>query len=224
MRYSSSRIVIALSILACTLAVAESVQGAAVILRNTGVAANGSLYSNDQLTDNKYNLVSSPLGANITPFARAAAGGFPVGPWLADNSTSRWITPTIADNHAVGTYTYSTTFDLTGLIASTANVNGRWASDNNAVMRLNGSQVSLSPSFTAWTNFNITNFFVAGVNVLEFVVTNAAGTVGNPTGLRVEMSGTATPVPEPASIAMWSLGALGLVFARRKRQQMKLAV
>ena len=30
-------------------------------------------------------------------------------------------------------------------------------------------------------------------------------------------------VPEPASVAMWGLGALGLVFARRKRQQMKLA-
>ena len=31
------------------------------------------------------------------------------------------------------------------------------------------------------------------------------------------------PVPEPASIAMWGLGAIGLVFARRKRQQKKLA-
>ena len=29
-------------------------------------------------------------------------------------------------------------------------------------------------------------------------------------------------VPEPASIAMWGLGALGLVFARRKRRQTKL--
>ena len=33
----------------------------------------------------------------------------------------------------------------------------------------------------------------------------------------------ASPVPEPASFAMWGLGALGVVFARRKRQQMKLA-
>ena len=30
-------------------------------------------------------------------------------------------------------------------------------------------------------------------------------------------------VPEPASLAMWGLGAIGLMFARRKRQQMKLA-
>ncbi len=30
-------------------------------------------------------------------------------------------------------------------------------------------------------------------------------------------------VPEPASLAMWSLGALGMMFALRKRQQKKLA-
>ena len=31
------------------------------------------------------------------------------------------------------------------------------------------------------------------------------------------------PVPEPSSIAMFGIGALGLIFARRKRQQTKLA-
>ena len=34
---------------------------------------------------------------------------------------------------------------------------------------------------------------------------------------------TNSPVPEPASLAMWSVGALGAMFARRKRQQKKLA-
>jgi hypothetical protein len=36
-------------------------------------------------------------------------------------------------------------------------------------------------------------------------------------------NGSFDPVPEPASIAMWSLGALGMMFAGRKRRQMKLA-
>ncbi|MBL8820268.1 MAG: PEP-CTERM sorting domain-containing protein [Planctomyces sp.] len=35
--------------------------------------------------------------------------------------------------------------------------------------------------------------------------------------------GAAQPVPEPASLAMWGVGALGVMFARRKRQQIKLA-
>ena len=38
------------------------------------------------------------------------------------------------------------------------------------------------------------------------------GDAGNPSG-----------VPEPASMAMWGLGALGMMFAGRKRRQMKLA-
>ena len=32
-----------------------------------------------------------------------------------------------------------------------------------------------------------------------------------------------SPVPEPASLAMWGVGAIGLVFAGRKRRQLKLA-
>lgn len=35
---------------------------------------------------------------------------------------------------------------------------------------------------------------------------------------------SSTAVPEPASLAMWGLGAVGLMFARRKRQQRKLSV
>ena len=34
--------------------------------------------------------------------------------------------------------------------------------------------------------------------------------------------GDTNTVPEPASLAMWGLGAIGIVFARRKRQQKKL--
>lgn len=34
---------------------------------------------------------------------------------------------------------------------------------------------------------------------------------------------TSAAVPEPASLAMWGIGALGMAFARRKRHQMKLA-
>lgn len=36
-------------------------------------------------------------------------------------------------------------------------------------------------------------------------------------------SGGTTTVPEPSSLAMWGIGALGMMFARRKRQKKKLA-
>ena len=47
-----------------------------------------------------------------------------------------------------------------------------------------------------------------------------ASAVGNFT---LVLGDGAAPVPEPASIAMWGLGALGMVFARRKRRQMMMA-
>ena len=51
--------------------------------------------------------------------------------------------------------------------------------------------------------------------------------VGNPPGTDSQafaFGGTSTaPVPEPASLAMWGLGALGMMFARRKRRQMMIA-
>ncbi len=43
---------------------------------------------------------------------------------------------------------------------------------------------------------------MAGVNTLEFVVTNFEGTVGNPTGVRVEVSGTGMPSAPPTPGAL----------------------
>ena len=94
-----------------------------------------------------------------------------------------------------------------------------------------------TPTLTAGTTYWITTQSIDYVGAWNFNNTGAIGlaTFSHDSGVswnsptnetlgafRINGDQAAT-VPEPASIAMWGLGALGLVFARRKRQQMKLA-
>ena len=79
-----------------------------------------------------------------------------------------------------------------------ARIAGRWSTDNRGTdIQINGtSTVQSSTSHEAWTSFQITSGFVAGTNRLTFVVNNGAPGApqgSDPTGLRVEMWGTASP-------------------------------
>ena len=154
-----------------------------------------------------------------------ANGSFPLaGNWLANDSTSSWLTPTdnqgdTYDASSNGIYTWSTTFNLAGFDATTASLTGRFAADNSAIAYLNGVQIGTSGGFTSWSSFAASNNFNAGVNTLSFVVTNLAQNGGNPTGLRVEfLSSNVTAVPEADTYAMMmaGLGLMGLI-ARRKK-------
>jgi hypothetical protein len=200
-----------------TLLAAASVAHAAPIttLWNTGVDAMGMPLANGSL-DTHYSLVAGPvLGA---PRAANSTNGFPIPPWIGDNSISAWIGP-VGDsqlNGPVATYDYQTTFSLTGFSAASAMITGQWASDNEGVdILINGistGQMTTS-QFTAFTAFTITSGFVAGLNTIDFIVHNDGG----PTGLRVEQTGTANAVPEPAALALFGVGAAMLGFARRRR-------
>ena len=87
------------------------------------------------------------------------------------------------------------------------------ASDNSAAVFLNGNPTGIAEA--GFASFDgplyIDSGFLPGLNTLE-VVLNNAGTSANPGGLRVELTGYAQQqaVPEPASIAIWSLIGLGL--------------
>jgi hypothetical protein len=139
--------------------------------------------------------------------------------WLPDDPHSGWIgwiDNAFPGNY--GVYTYETRFDLTGFNPATATLNGFWAADQFGNILLNGTTPSgtgLSVPDLNWdvghdpnlTAFSITSGFVSGMNTLDFVVTMPDGF----DGLRVRnMELTASPVPEPSTIIIAALGALGV--------------
>ena len=168
-------------------------------LFNTGVDAAGTPQADDS-PELHYALGGGSAMTGI-PFVATSAGGFPIGPWLNDNTVSAWITPSLTTEgpnavNGAANYFYQTRFDLTGRDPATAVIEGQWSSDNDGIdILINGSSTAQSnpAQYWAWTPFRIAQGFVPGINTLTFVVNNGAGetTVSAPTGLRVEMRGTA---------------------------------
>lgn len=148
-------------------------------------------------------------------------GGYPVPPYIGDDSLSAWIGPNNDPqvDGPVGTYDYRTTFDLTGFYPSTATITGGWSSDNNGLqILLNGVDTgNPGTSFTQFSigfaPFSITTGFKPGINTLDFLVNNGGG----PTALRVEMTGTATPTPEPGSLFLLGTGLAGFAGVIRRK-------
>ena len=198
-------------------------------LYNTGVDASHTVLADGTIGDPHYTLTSVPSGTTALRISTSASG-FPIPPWLADNASSRWIGPNNSSNMVgpPGGYRYETTFSLTGFNPSTASVTGNWSSDNAGVnIFINGTPLGFTTTpgaFTAFHPFTINSGFVGGVNTLDFLVNNGNGGPPphlNPTGLRVEMTGTATAtaVPEPDSLLLLLLGTglLGVAAWRLKK-------
>jgi hypothetical protein len=164
-----------------------------ITLFNTGLAEGGSV-------DPHYRLISSDVES--FPGPNAIVADPPAGAWVSNTVTSKWISPSANQSQSDGgnpdgTYTYQTTFDLTGLDPGSASITGQWATDNSGFILINGSSTGQTipfgyPAFQSFTPFSISTGFISGLNTLTFVTNNAPCACFNPTGLRVELSGTAT--------------------------------
>jgi hypothetical protein len=225
------QVVVILALLAC------SAYASTVTTFNTGVDYNAVTF-----IDQHYTLAFNAT----TPGAGVAGPAYfvdpskspvtPNGPWFADTGTSAWIgarhdeSITGGTGDAPGYYTYTTTFDLTGFVASTASLTGQWSTDNPGIeIILNGNVFSFATPDTAYSQgffpYSIGSGFVSGVNAIQWVVSNdncPPGSCGtNPTGFRNEYSVTAdaSAVPEPGSLALLATGIFGLFLPTLRRMK-----
>ena len=200
--------------------VASSEAAPITTLYNTGVNDSGAPVANGTAATH-YTLVSEPTGAATMLRVATSANGYPIPPWIGDDSLSAWIGPSsdAALDGPAGNYDYRTTFSLAGFDPITASIVGRFAADDSGTILLNGIAVTGAQSlgFSSFTSFTISSGFAAGINTLDFIVNNGGG----PTGLRTELTGTATAstIPEPASLALLALplGIAGVLTMRRRR-------
>ena len=182
-------------------------------LFNTGVDSAGAVLPDGTIGDPHYSLISVPTDSTAETRIITSAGGFPIPPYIGDNTLSSWIGPNNDNdlNGPSGTYIYRTTFDLTGFASNTASITGQWSTDNNGLdILINGTSLRLYKSLRSLSTFSqflITSDFVSGINTLDFVVNNGGG----PTALRVEVTGTASPVPVPAAVWLFGSGLLVLL-------------
>jgi hypothetical protein len=205
-------------------------------LFNTGVDNTGTVTTGNG-ADAHWKLAGVGLDSGYGPAAYTSGqnGVWPIGPWIAEDANSRWLTPSpvILDTldqqpNPDGYYQYSLTFTLPEF--SAASFSGRFAADNDVTnITLNGHDLTQPGvpigGFTDWTDFGAsTSDFQQGSNKLTFTVRNWAWTSANPSGFRAEFTGSRlAPVPEPASWALMILG-FGSVGAMVRRRRMATVV
>jgi hypothetical protein len=161
---------------------------------NTGVDNAGLPLPNAANTaDPHYTLVANPHnGSNVAVVHDTSISPISNSTWMPNTTSSKWIAPVFnASTGAVGIYTYRTTVDLTGFQASTAQLTGKWASDNpGRAIRVNGQPVTgvanlVASSFANSVPFSIpAGMFSPGLNTIEFDVENLSP--AGFTGLRVD--------------------------------------
>lgn len=211
---------------AAGIALISTLPASAQTVAISGLVSTGATVAEGQIDPNW--TLGTNAGAYGPSLIAATSGVFPLASnWIANNATSKWLVPNNTQaNHVAGNYDFLTSFNLAGLNPSSASITFRFAVDNSVSgVFLNGASLGITGgtlnSFTGFFTVNNTTnpgIFVSGTNTLRFAVTNASGTTGNPTGLRVEVNGTASVVPEANAglLALAALPLLGAILRRRR--------
>jgi len=172
--------------------------------------------------------VALPFGAVDTHYSASglASDAFVISPhpaWVSAPVGSNWIGPSNGNTtDAVGDFIYTLTFNLSSFDVTTASISGEWAYDNLGILSLNGIATAFSnpTQFFSLSSFTLNSGFLAGLNTLEFIITNNPGVGINPSGLLVtNLSGDASlsaTVPEPSTVLLLALGIVGVGLARKK--------
>jgi len=171
--------------------------------------------------DTQYSIISDSTG-EITAPAQAFVITSIANGWIPNLPGASWIGPAADQSNATrnglppSDTLYRTTFDLTGFDPTTAALSLTLSADDWVDVQLNGVTVYThsNPSMYFGSDVaSISSNFAAGVNTLDFYVSS----IGGPTGLVVAASGTATPVPEPASLALLGSGLAALATRLRRK-------
>ena len=166
-------------------------------------------------------------------FASSVNGVWPIGAWVADTTTSQWITPSSNaaqsyDMTSSGFYNYSLAFNiLSTQNPLTASFTGQFAVDDRVTsIALNGTTLfsGSEGDHNIWTDFAASGGFISGLNTLTFTVENIGLNGGNPTGLNVDfLTSNVSAVPEPATWLMMILGFAGVGFLGYRRRTKAVA-
>jgi len=136
------------------------------------------------------------------------------GSYVPNGANSQWVWQQADGQPTNVIRTFITTFDLTGLDPSTAQIDMLIGTDNSLVdIELNGISTGLSGSgFAVLSPFSINSGFQPGINTLEFIVQD----VGVISGFRAEISNaSAEPEDGPTPVAgeLLSVDSSALVIA-----------
>jgi hypothetical protein len=217
------------------IAMAPAAQAASIPifgLHNTGVDAANVALAKNGATDSHWTI--TPTATGVTSQATT---------YNVDANGCTYYCVSDAAWIGVGgggfqSYTYSLSFDMSGLDLATASLSGLFGADNSAVVFLNGHELASYltdhdgsyhsfQAFQALHGFSAdSSAFVAGTNVLSILVTDydaPSALVVSGLGGSAEIASNATAaVPEASSWSMMILG-FGLAGTAMRRRRATLA-